>query len=356
MALALAACEPGTIDESPGVDAGAPGVADSSPSLFDADPNAPDADVTPAECATSGPAYVHGDLWAYWHNYRVACDRQHKWLWICEQRLGPDACGVERQRFEDCWNATGDFPVSGWDGSTPAPTSPNYGVCQPHHWPEKNDPTRRPGNEVPCDTSRYDYDALRTADPRYGIDWWAGGTSMRHLTIKVFDEGQNPQAQEGQADGLVALSTHPGDQAAFMNGLSNHGGGCLPALTGDDEDAYPAQNFGAFFWVEAPTDRTVSLAASWIGPIGDDIGTACLNLDVFGFPSSFGAHSVDGKPWFVSSPCWDVMADVQLEPGHHYVWDVHGFRDVGCDGPPEELLAVAQESERTALRDGSCAD
>ena len=51
-----------------------------------------------------------------------------------------------------------------------------------------------------------------------------------------------------------------------------------------------------------------------------------------------------------------LPAAVRLEPGHHYVWGVQGFRDFGCDGPPEELLLVAQESARGVLRDGTCAD
>ncbi|RMH44128.1 MAG: hypothetical protein D6689_03170 [Deltaproteobacteria bacterium] len=314
------------------------------------------ADATPSDCPGVGPAYVHGDLWAFWHNYRVACDRQHKWLWICERRFGAGNCPVEAQRFADCWQATGDFPPSTWDGSTPAPSSPNWGVCQPHHWPEKNDPVRRPGNPVPCDTTQNDYDVLRTADPRYGVDWWVGQTSMRHFTIKVFEAGTDPRANNGQVDGITALSTHPGDYAAFMDGIDNHGRGCLPALTGDDTDPYPAQNFGAFAWVEVPADRPVTLAASWIGPIGDNIGTTCLNRDVYGFPPSFAVHSVDGKPWLVSSPCWDVIENVQLAPGRHYVWDLNGFRELpSCAGPPESVLSAVPEPERGAMRDGSCA-
>jgi hypothetical protein len=326
---------------------------------IDAGAEAGDADVS--SCPASGPAYVHGDLWPYWHNYRVACDRQHKWLWICEQRLGSGNCPAEQQRFDECWTATGDFPASTWEGSTPSPSSPNYGVCQPVHWAEKNDPNRRPGNPVPCDTTQNDYDVLRTSDPRYGVDWWAGSTSMRHLTVKVFQQGDNPQDNNGQADGIVNLSTHPGDQSAFMNNLSNHsyggnvlGGGCLPALTGDGDDPWPAQNVGSFYWLEVPTDRVVTLTATWIGPIGDDIGTACLGLDVYGFPGSFSYHSVDDKPWFITSPCWDAISDVQLQAGHHYAWDVQGFTDLGCTGPTDALLSVVPEPERPTLRDGTC--
>lgn len=315
-------------------------------------------------CTGTGPAFIHGDLWAFWHNYRVACDRQHKWLWICEQRLGAGNCPEEAQRFSDCWNATGDFPPSTWDGSTPTPHSPNYGVCQPVHWPEKNDPERRPGNPVPCDTTQNDYDHLRALDPRYGVDWWTGATSMRHLTVKVFDQGQDPYAQDGQSDGLVVLSTHPENQAAFTAGLTNHtysgattSGGCLPPLEGDDEDPLPAQNFGSFFWVEAPTDRPVSISATWIGPIGDNIDTSCLNIDRYGFPPSFAYHSVDGKPWFIASPCWDGILDVQLEPGRHYVWDLFGFRMLpDCNGPPESLLASVPEELRDSYRTGACAN
>jgi len=316
-----------------------------------------------AECPGTGPAYVHGDLWAFWYNFRVACSAQHRWAWICEQRLGEGSCPVETRRFEDCWSASGDFPPSTWDGSTPAPSSPNYGVCQPVHWAEKNDPERRPGNTVPCDVTTYDYGALRTADPFFGVDWWGGGiTSMRHLTLKVFEAGSDPYADNGQSDGIVNLSTHPENSAAFMDGLSNHSypghvrpGGCLPGVTGETEDPYPDQNFGAFFWLEVPTDRPVTVGATWIGPIGDDIGLSCLNMDIWGFPPGFAEHAVDGKPWFTTSPCWDILESVSFEPGRHYVWDIRGLRPLpGCGGPPEDLLSVVPETERASFRDGTC--
>ena len=316
---------------------------------------------TPISCG-DGPAYIHGDLWAFWWNFRVACAAQHRWLWICEQRFGEGSCPVEQQRFDDCWSASGDFPTTSWGGdSTPTPYSPNYGVCQPHHWSEKNDEGRRPGNQVPCDVRTYDYDALRTSDPRFGVDWWAGGTSMRHLTLKVFEAGTDPSASEGQLDGLAVLSTHPDNRAAYTDGFGNHGlpggtraAGCLPALTGEDEDPWPHQNFGAFFWLEVPTDRPVTLAASWIGPISDDAPIGCIT-GLNAFPDSFGYHSEDGKPWLISTPCWDFQHDVRFEPGRHYVWDLHGLRMLpGCDGPPDELLSVVPEAERAALRDGSC--
>lgn len=300
----------------------------------------------PDPCPPEGPAYVHGDLWAFWHNYRVACDAQHKWLWVCEQRLGPEACGPERGRFEECWSARGDFPPSNWDNSTPTPHSPNWGVCQPHHWPEKNSPERRPGNSVPCDTSGFDYAALRTSDPRYGVDWWAGSVSMRHLSIKVFEGDHDIIASQGRADGIVNLSTHPGEDEAFMGGLGNHNypgalrDGCLPVLSGEDEDPWPHQNFGAFAWLEVPSGRPVTLAASWIGTVGGNIADGCIRAP-WTFPGSFASHAEPGKPWFISNPCWDVQRNVQLEPGAHYVWDLHGFRKLDtCDGPPEHLRPV----------------
>lgn len=341
-------------------DAGAPPAdagRDAGPDVADAGPVA---DAGRA-CPGDGPAYLHGDLWAFWFNYRVACSPQHRWLWICEQRHGAGGCPEEQRRFDDCWNARGDFPPTSWgDDSTPTPHSANYGVCQPHHWADKNGEDRRPGNPVPCDVRTHDYDRLRTLDPRFGVDWWAGGTSMRHLTLKVFEAGADPMASAGQADGLIALSTHPGDRSAFMDGLANHGAGggpagCVPALSGDGEDPYPAQSFGAFFWVEVPTDRPVTLAASWIGPVsGDDIPTGCVAAP-YTFPASFAYHAVDGKPWLITNPCWDVQASVSFEPGRHYVWDVHGLRALdGCDGPPEALLEVVPEPERAPFRSGEC--
>ncbi|HJL04843.1 MAG TPA: hypothetical protein RMH85_32430 [Polyangiaceae bacterium LLY-WYZ-15_(1-7)] len=336
---------------------GAP-MDDGGPAHDAAPPSDPDAG---AACPGEGPAYLHGDLWGYWFNYRVACAPQHRWLWVCEQRLGPDACGPERQRFEDCWNARGDFPPTSWgDDSTPTPHSANYGVCQPHHFPEKNDATRRPGNATPCDVRSYDYARLRTADPRFGVDWWTGSTSMRHLTLKVFEAGVDPLRDNGQSDGLLLASTHPGDGSAFMGGLANHGigggpGGCVPPVEGDDEDPFPSQSFGAFTWVPLPTDRPVTLAASWIGPVsGGEVPSGCL-VAPYTFPASFAVHGEGGKPWFTSNPCWDIQEAVRFEPGRHYVWDHRGLRMLpGCAGPPESVLAAIPVGRRAAHAEGSC--
>ena len=213
---------------------------------------------------------------------------------------------------------------------------------------------------MPCDSSRFDYDRLRTADPRYGVDWWTGGTSMRHRSIKVFDSAVDPISDNGRHDGLVNHSTHPGSEEAFMDGLSNHtypGGranGCLPPITGDNEDPYPHQNFGAFAWVEVPTDRNLNIAASWIGPVGGNIAGGCV-MDPWTFPGSFSAHAEPGKPWFISSPCWDIQYNVRLEPGRHYVWDIDGFRMLDtCDGPPQHILAALPTDQRPAFPSGTC--
>ena len=319
-------------------------------------------------CTGQGPAYVHGDLWAFWHNDRVACDAQHRWVWICQQRLGPGNCSVEAQRFQDCWNAMGQFPPTSWGGdSTPTPHSANDGVCQPHQWPEKNAVSERPGNPIPCDTTTFEYDSLGRQDPFYGMDWGADPTSLRHLSLKVFAFAQDPYSNEGQSDGLVALSTHPFDKAAFMEGIGNHtyeehvlGGGCIPPFSGEQEDPFPAQSFGAFFWLEVPTDQPVTLSASWIGPVGDDLNVACLppgsgSESIYGFPSSFSYHSVDGKPWFITTPCYDLVENVQLEPGRHYLWDIDGFRILpDCSGPPKDLLELVPVNQRDSFKDGSC--
>ena len=316
-------------------------------------------------CSGEGPAFIHGDLWAFWHNTRVACDAQRRWHWICEQRLGAGNCPEEAAWFQQCWSATGAFPKTSWTDSEghnyPEPHSANWGVCQPPHFPEKNDANRRPANPTPCDASSFDYGALRTLDPFYGLDWWTGATGMRHLTLKVYEAHVDPLASEGLADGLINLSTHPGSRDAFMDGLDNHtysgsrtGGGCLPSFSGDNEEPYPAQNFGAFFWLEVPTDRPLTIGATWQGRTGGNISDGCVN-PLYTFPSSFGGHAEPGKPWFISNPCWDFNT-LQLEPGRHYIWDVSGLRLLpDCSGLPEELLSVVPEAEREALRDGSCA-
>ncbi len=315
-------------------------------------------DAAAPRCPGEGPAYLHGDLWAFWFAFRTACDRQHRWWWICEQRL-PGQCDTERAWFEDCWQARGAFPRSGWDGSTPSPHSPNYGVCQPHHWPEKNDAARRPGNATPCDTTTFDYDVLRTADPFYGVDWWAGKTGTRHLTVKLFEQGTDPFASQGKADGIANLSTHPGNRDALMEDLGNHGfpgarGGCIHAPDGDPEAPGLSQSFGAFAWLEVPVGRPVHVAANWNGLLQGDISLECVRgLDFF--PESFGAHAVAGKPWFTLSPCFDLERSVVFEAGRHYLWDVHGLHVLeGCDGPPESVLAAIPAAKRDGFRSGAC--
>ena len=49
-------------------------------------------------CRTDGPAYLHGDLWVHWHNWRVKCDEQHRNVWRCEKR--GRAFGFDQNRIE----------------------------------------------------------------------------------------------------------------------------------------------------------------------------------------------------------------------------------------------------------------
>ncbi len=328
---------------------------DDAAQILDAVGPEPDAKSCPAE----GPAYLHGDLWAYWYNFRVACDGPHKWWWICEQRQ-PGQCQIEQAWFEDCWNARGAWPQTSWgEDSHPAPHSANYGVCQPQHWGDKNGEGRRPANPVPCDTTTHDYDRLRTEDPFAGVDWWAGATGMRHLTIKLFEAGANPLASEGHADGVVALSTHPGDRDALMGDLQNHGppGGRVGCVHRPDEDREApglGQSFGAFAWLEVPTGRPMQVAANWNELVAGNINLGCIQ-GLYFFPPQFAEHSVEGKPWFTSSPCFDVQ-QITFEPGRHYLWDLHGLRALpGCSGPPESVLVGVPEGLREGYRSGACA-
>ena len=194
----------------------------------------------------------------------------------------------------------------------------------------------------------------------YGVDWWQGHSGTRHLTVKLFDAGTDPFASQGRVDGLANLSTHPGDRDAIMEGLVNHGiaggrGGCIHKPEGDREAPGLDQSFGAFAWLEVPTDRPVHVAANWNGLLQGDIGSSCIQgLDFF--PPAFGAHAVPGKPWFILSPCLDLERDVVFRPGRHYLWDVHGLREMeGCAGPPESVLAGIPEAARAGFRTGACA-
>ncbi|OQB16409.1 MAG: hypothetical protein BWY17_01736 [Deltaproteobacteria bacterium ADurb.Bin207] len=316
------------------------------------------------ECTNVGPAYIHGDLWGFWHNIHVACDAQNRWLWLCQKRLGQGKCSIEAQRFQDCWTASGDFPPTTW-GTDATPHSPSPNVCQPNQYSEKNVASERPGNPVPCDTKTFDYDSLRQKDPFYGADWMPYPINTRHLTLKVFAQGQDPLENEGQSDAMVVLSTDPSNKSAYTYEISNHSyptrqrsGGCLPPIKDDVEKPFPSQNFGAFFWLEVPTDEPVTLMASWIGPVDGTtiIAPVCSpGSSIYSFPASFGQHGEDGKPWFISSPCWDIIKDVQLEPGRHYLWNINGLQLMpDCSGPPDSLLQLVPSSSRASFKDGTC--
>ena len=316
-------------------------------------------------CSSSGPAYIHGDIWPFWYSGRTACDAPHTWWWVCKQRLGAGHCQTEKQHYQECLDGTGhygptDAPMC--NDCKPAPHAKNYGQCQPHHWPDKRDePTRPDQNNNACDTQGFDYQKLSTSDRYYGLDWWgAGHALLRHMTLKVYEQSVDPtsQSHQGQADGLVVLSTHPNEESAFTSKSSNHSyagstrqkPGCIPPFTGDTEDPMPDQNFGSFAWVEVPTDRPLNLAVSWHGLDVEE----CLPGQKYSFPSDFSSRGPSGKPWFTSSPCFDVVRNVQFEPGAHYVWDISGFHKISGCQPPSHVLTSIPQSLRTSFRDGSC--
>lgn len=330
-------------------------------------------------CKLSEFAYIHGDLWAFWHNSRVACDAQHRWGWLCRKYVDEGLlsseyanCSVEAQWYSDCTVSQGAFPETSWDTGVASPSSPDERVCQPQQG-EIAQEAQRPNNPNPCDTTSFDFDKLRMTDPFYGFDGPLEENeliSMRHLTIQVFEAGVDPLATQDRPEPLISFSTHPDNPLARSGGVINHrhpdsktrgicydDGAFDGSIPAESSDPFPANSIGPFFWMEVPGDVNVVLFASWIG---DDVPSNVCKLkkdddtaNVYSFPKSFEEKSVAGKPWLISNPCYDVVS-VQLKKGRHYLWNHAGVRELeGCE-PPKELLNLVPDARRETFRSDSC--
>lgn len=349
--------------------------------LYDGDVNTD----PPLVCSTTGPAYIHGDLSAFWHNRFVACDAQHKWLWLCKKRRGGQDCGPEAQWYRDCLESANLFRHRGAVGSKEKPHSPDPTVMQPGCIPSRSggsdSASLRPGNLDPCDTTTFNYDELRRGlDSLYGVDWnvFATSSTFRHFTLAVFDGHVNPLRLTKPNDSLISFSSHPNHKHARSyshnkNLIATTGRGiCFDPTLGGSENhttqhPFPANNWGTFFWLEAPSAKPITLFVSWIGN-GATTWDVCMDRAaqspdfIWGFPSSFDVHADEsGKPWFLSSPCYDVI-HTWLKPGKHYTLTEVGLVELSMCKPPPELLdrhtrsggQKPTDASRRSMRTGTC--
>ena len=259
----------------------------------------------PPTC-TGEYAYLHGDLWPYWYNMRVACDPEHRAWWRCEriEGTGAPACAGDKDRYEHC--------IAEWNGGhcmagvyAPSDTTGCW-VC-PEKWPQGR-----------CDTRTFDYDAPEIWGTYYGVQWSSHTNLHRFLTLKV-------QASDG---GLIAaFSSCPGDEECYMKGLDNHGPGPAPQgsiQTHPDEDRFTAR-FGSFACIRLPGNTALTLKASWM--------------------NEFCHTCAEDYPSFPHTPCWTADLPFTFEAGYHYLWTERGIERLpGCAGPPEDLAARFPEA------------
>ena len=258
----------------------------------------------PWEPDPNGPAFLHADLWSTWWNDRTRCGAETTFLEIC-QRRGEADCGSYAAAVAAC---NPNMIVNGQVG----PEQQGNELCSRGPFPDIGG----------CVASQYDFDALRF--------WWYGAEWQGNwpvATLKLF-----PQGADWTGGGeLVAMSNLPGHGQAAMNGIDNHGlgyGCTMPGATSGDE-AYESP-FGAFAWVEVPTDQAVTVVVGSATNFADQDFQGC----------SRGAATQD--PWITDAPgsvlgCVYTI-DFQFEPGHHYYLRYGQIVELDQPLPPQEII------------------
>ena len=149
-----------------------------------------EADTTPPAPDCQGPAYLHGNVWAFWYNYRVMCDYEHKKYWRCQQTGGD--CAEERQAWESC------DVCRQQDGICIPRTRPgasdsccDESACCDYEGPGPPDEeTHFWGNfrscRTDCDTRDYDYDQME--GHFYGKTW----SGLGDWSLNFRDADGNP--------------------------------------------------------------------------------------------------------------------------------------------------------------------
>jgi len=173
------------------------------------------------------------------------------------------------------------------------------------------------------DVNLFDFDTLRY--------WWYGAQwqgNWPFATIKVFEAG----ADWTTGGELIAYSNLPGRRQAAMENTDNHGIGSGCTMLGETTgDAAYRSPFGAFAWIEVPTDRSVIVVAASSTNFADEPFQGC---------SRGGATQ---HPWVTEAPGAAALGCVyveerQFEPGHHYLWRNGRIEELDQPQPPPDII------------------
>jgi len=253
-----------------------------------ADAASTDRESSPA--CNSPKAFLHGNVWPFWWNYRVQCDRQHKAAWLCQQQ-GRN-CDVENQTYQSC------DVCAEQDGICIPRTVPGAsggccsagcaeGCCD-YAGPVFPDSEATcffgyyRSCRTDCDTRQYDYDSM--VGHFYGKSW----SELGSWSIRFLDATGND----------ISASVVVGNK-------------------GEDSDPQNAATdaLGFFGCYELPTGSPVTVDVS----LHDWVNGGRCNED----------------------SC--MQSVVTPQPGKHYVWGIdgivewHDFDRGACVGPPSDI-------------------
>lgn len=296
--VSLAACtgDEGALEGTPRREAGAsPGGEAPRGSTTDPAGGSSDGDAGVAASCESGPAFLHGDVWPLWWNYRVSCDRERKALWRCEK--GGGACEAEKGAVAGCNvcdqrdgiciprsrkgekdGCCAEGACCDYDGKAP-PDEPThffgyYRMCR-----------------TDCDSRDYDYDAMEGSF--YGKGW----SMLGQWHLDLLERG---------TDTPIAFAKD-GVRVEYKDG-----------------DGYVAAGGGQGF------DKALGYFGCFELPVGKPVTVRV------------GLHDWSGKP--KDEPGGIVAIELDPRPGHHYVIGATGqIEDVtrwdhgACVGPPSKI-------------------
>ena len=254
----------------------------------------------------NGPAFLHADVWSTFWNDRTRCGAEVTFLEIC-QRRGEADCSLYESAVAAC---DPNMIVYGQVG----PEQQGNDLCSRGPYPDLGG----------CIAADYDFETLRFW--WYGAEWQGNWPAA---TLKVF-----PQGADWTGGGeLIALSNLPGHAQAAMSGIDNHGLGYGCTLTGETSgDGAYQKPFGAFAWIEVPTDAPVTVVTAAATNFGDQPFQGC------------NRGEATQQPWVTGSEgatlgCVYVL-DFQFEPGHHYHWRYGQIVELDAPSPPPELVEI----------------
>jgi hypothetical protein len=266
--------------------------------------------------ADTGPpgddrAFLHADLWSTWWNDRTRCGAERTFVEICERASDRD-CEPYRAAYAAC-----------------DPSRVVYGQVGPEQSGERLCMRGVLPAVGGCDARAYDFTQLRFH--WYGAEW-AGNWPW--ATIKIFEAGATePSSWSG--GGLVTLSSLPNDARSGTAGAPDHVLGAEPACvlrSPTSGDAAYRTPFGAFAWIEVPTDRPVTIVAAASTNFGDMAFAGCSR------------GTATASPWITGAPgatlgCMHVI-ERRFDAGRHYVLHHGVIEELASAAPPADLLAA----------------